>query len=46
MDGAAAMRMVEKYGGLVTFGRDFIANVSRVFGSQLVERFSENNISA
>jgi hypothetical protein len=31
MDGATANKMVEKYGGLVTFGRHFIANVSRVF---------------
>ena len=34
MDSATAMKMVEKYGGLVAFGRDFIANVSRVIGSQ------------
>ena len=35
IDGAtSAMKMVEKYGGLVAFGRHFIANVSRVFGSQ------------
>ena len=34
MGGAAAVKMVEKYGGLVAFGRDFIANVSRVFDSQ------------
>ena len=34
MDGATAANTVEKYGGLVAFGRDFIANVSRVFGSQ------------
>jgi NADPH2 dehydrogenase len=34
MNGAAASKMVEKYGGLVAFGRDFIANVSRLFGSQ------------
>ena len=34
IDSATAMKMVEKYGGLVAFGRDFIANVSRVFGSQ------------
>lgn len=31
MDGATANKMVEKYGGLVAFGRHFIANVSRVF---------------
>ena len=30
----SAMKMVEKYGGLVAFGRHFIANVSHVFGSQ------------
>ena len=30
MKGANASKMVEKYGGLVAFGRDFIANVSRV----------------
>ena len=34
MDGATAINTVEKYGGLVAFGRDFIANVSLVFGSQ------------
>ena len=34
MKGANASKMVEKYGGLVAFGRDFIANVSSVFGSQ------------
>ena len=31
MDGATAINTVEKYGGLVAFGRHFIANVSRVF---------------
>ena len=31
MDGATAIKTVEKYGGLVAFGRDFIANVSRAF---------------
>ena len=31
---ASAMKMMEKYGGLVAFGRHFIANVSRVFGSR------------
>jgi hypothetical protein len=31
MDGATANKLVEKYGGLVAFGRHFIANVSRVF---------------
>ena len=34
MGGVAASKMVEKYGGLVAFGRHFIANVSCVFGSQ------------
>ena len=34
MGGATAIKMVEKYGGLVAFGRDFIANVSCVFDSQ------------
>ena len=34
MGSATAVRMVEKYGGLVAFGRDFIANVSHVFASQ------------
>ena len=34
MDGAAAINAVEKYGGLVAFGRHFIANVSRVFSKQ------------
>ena len=34
VDRAAAIKMVEKYGGLVAFGRHFIANVSRVFNSQ------------
>ena len=33
-DGATSIKKVEKYGGLVAFGRDFIANVSRVFDSQ------------
>lgn len=31
MKGAIASKTVEKYGGLVAFGRDFIANVSRFF---------------
>jgi 2,4-dienoyl-CoA reductase-like NADH-dependent reductase (Old Yellow Enzyme family) len=31
MSGVTANKMVEKYGGLVAFGRHFIANVSRVF---------------
>jgi NADPH2 dehydrogenase len=31
---AAAINLVEKYGGLVAFGRHFIANVSPVFGGQ------------
>jgi NADPH2 dehydrogenase len=34
MDGVAASKMVEKYGGLVAFGRHFIANVSFIFGCQ------------
>ena len=34
VDRAAAIKLVEEYGGLVAFGRHFIANVSRVFGSQ------------
>ena len=34
MKGDNASKMVEKHGGLVAFGRDFIANVSCVFGSQ------------
>ena len=34
IDGATAMKIVETYGGLVAFGRDFIANVSHIFGSQ------------
>jgi NADPH2 dehydrogenase len=34
MDGVAASKMVEKYGGLVAFGRHFISNVSCIFGSQ------------
>ena len=34
MDRAKAIDTVEKYGGLVAFGRHFLANVSRVFGSQ------------
>src|SRR6266702_4510806 len=34
MDGATAINTVEKYGGLVAFGRHFIANVSRIFGGQ------------
>ena len=34
VDRAAAIKMVEKYGGLVAFGRHFIANVSRVFDTQ------------
>ena len=33
MDAATAVNTVEKYGGLVAFGRHFIANVSRVFSS-------------
>ena len=32
MDSIAASKMVEKYGGLVAFGRHFIANVSYTFG--------------
>ena len=38
MDGATAIQTVEKHGGLVAFGRHFIANVSLVF-SQSVEPF-------
>ena len=38
MDGATAIKMVEKHGGRVAFGRHFIANVSLVF-SQPVEPF-------
>ena len=34
MGSATAVRMEEKYGGLVAFGRDFIANVSHVFAIQ------------
>ena len=34
MDRTTAINTVEKYGGLVAFGRHFISNVSRVFGSQ------------
>ena len=34
VDRAAAIKMVEKYGGLVAFGRHFIANVSGVSSSQ------------
>ena len=34
MDRATAIDTVSKYGGLVAFGRHFIANVSRVFGSR------------
>jgi NADPH2 dehydrogenase len=44
IDGATAMKMVEKYGGLVAFGRDFIANVSRVF-SVSGAIFSEQHFS-
>ena len=33
VDRAATIKMVEKYGGLVAFGRHFIANVSRFSGS-------------
>ena len=33
VDRAATIKMVEKYGGLVAFGRHFIANVSRSSGS-------------
>jgi NADPH2 dehydrogenase len=35
MDGVAASKMVEKYGGMVAFGRHFISNVSCIFGDQL-----------
>ena len=31
MDGATANKLMEKYGGLVAFGRQFIANVSSAF---------------
>ena len=34
MDGATAVKTVEKYGGLVAFGRHFIANVSCVLFNQ------------
>ncbi len=34
MDRTTAINTVEKYGGLVAFGRHFISNVSRVFSSQ------------
>ena len=34
MDSPTAVNAVEKYGGLVAFGRHFIANVSRVSSSQ------------
>jgi NADPH2 dehydrogenase len=44
VDRASAINMVEKYGGLVAFGRPFIANVSRVFGSQ--ENDFSNRIAA
>ena len=33
MDRATAISTVEKYGGLIAFGRHFLANVSRVFCS-------------
>jgi NADPH2 dehydrogenase len=45
INGATAMKMVEKYGGLVAFGRDFIANVSRVLRSQSVVRFLRTHFS-
>ena len=34
MDSATAISAVEKHGGLVAFGRHFVANVSRVFSNQ------------
>ena len=41
MNGDKAASTVEKYGGLVAFGRHFLANVSLAFGGQL-SRFSDH----
>lgn len=38
VDHAAAIKMVEKYGGLVAFGRHFIVNVSRALCSGAISQ--------